>query len=205
MLYFPNKFLFSLALLFSFRFSFFHIRFLRWPWGDLLCVSISDLVWSSGSTKGWIPCFFLFGFHGIFSFVPLFRILLHSMPGLLQLPQIRQRVIFPYVIFRRGPSPFVAPLPSPSMVAAHLSQASLNQLRFRSPEYFRAGDIHSHLSVWERLLNGHGSSQVDLMEIIKEGVRIDRLFKPFKGNFKGSSYDSLFPPPMRLDSAKVSE
>ena len=43
------------------------------------------------------------------------------------------------------------------------------------------------------------------MEIVKEGVRIDRLFKPFKGNFKGSSYDSLFPPPMRLDNAKVCE
>ena len=43
------------------------------------------------------------------------------------------------------------------------------------------------------------------MEIIKEDVRIDRLFKPFKGNCKGSSYDSLFPPPMRLDNAKVCE
>ena len=41
------------------------------------------------------------------------------------------------------------------------------------------------------------------MEIIKKGVRIDQLFKPFKRNFKGSSYDSLFPPPMRLDNAKV--
>ena len=43
------------------------------------------------------------------------------------------------------------------------------------------------------------------MEIIKEGIRIDRLFKSFKGNFQGSSYDSLFPLPMRLDNAKVCE
>ena len=43
------------------------------------------------------------------------------------------------------------------------------------------------------------------MEIIKEGVRIDRLFKHFKGNFKGSSYDSQLPPPKRLDNAKVCE
>ena len=41
------------------------------------------------------------------------------------------------------------------------------------------------------------------MEIIKGGVRIDWL--PFKGNFKGSSYHSLFPPPMRLFNAKVCE
>ena len=43
------------------------------------------------------------------------------------------------------------------------------------------------------------------MEIIKEGVRIDRPLKPFKGNFKGSLYDSLFPPPMRLDNFRDSE
>ena len=43
------------------------------------------------------------------------------------------------------------------------------------------------------------------MEIIKEGVRIDRLFKHFKGNFKGSSCDSPLPPPMRIDNAKVCE
>ena len=54
-------------------------------------------------------------------------------------------------------------------------------------------------------MSGHGSSQVDLMEIIKDGIRVDRLFKSFKGNFKGSSYDSLFPLPMRLDNAKVCE
>ena len=54
-------------------------------------------------------------------------------------------------------------------------------------------------------MSGRGSSQVDLMEIIKEGVRIDWLFKPFRGNFKGSSYNLLFPPPMRLDNAKVCE
>ena len=57
--------------------------------------------------------------------------------------------------------------------------------------------------IWERLLSGRGSSQVDPMKIIKGGVRIDWL--PFKGNFKGSSYHSLFPPPMRLFNAKVCE
>ena len=49
-------------------------------------------------------------FHGIFSFVSFFRILLHSMPGLLQLPQICQRIIFLYVILRRV-LPFRCPPP----------------------------------------------------------------------------------------------
>ena len=83
-----------------------------------------------------------------------------------------------------GALPFVGPLSSPSMVAACPSQASLNQLRFLSPEYFRAGEIHNHLSVWEHLLSGRGSFQVDLMEIIKEGVRIDRLSSPSKETLK---------------------
>lgn len=87
------------------------------------------------------------------------------MPELLQLPRIRQRVIFPYLVLRRGPPLSLAPLPSPSMVAACPSQAPLNQLRFLSPECFRAGEIHNHFSVWERLLSGRGSSQVDLTEI----------------------------------------
>ena len=43
------------------------------------------------------------------------------------------------------------------------------------------------------------------MEIIQEGVGIDRFSKAFKGNLKGSSYDSLLTPPMRPDNAKVCE
>ena len=88
----------------------------------------------------------------------------------------------------QGPTPFVGPLPSPSMVTVNPNQALLNRLRYLSPEYFRAGEIQNHVSVWEHLLSEHGSSQLDLTEIIREGVRIYRLFKPFKGNFKDSSH-----------------
>ncbi|KAL9954401.1 hypothetical protein ACROYT_G041934 [Oculina patagonica] len=91
------------------------------------------------------------------------------------------------------------------MVAAGPSQASSSQLRFRNSQFFRAGEIHNHLPVWEQLLSGYSSSQVDFMEIIQEGVKIDRFFKPFKENFKGSSYDTPLPPTMRLDNAKVCE
>ena len=50
--------------------------------------------------------------------------------------------VIPLCDVTQGPSPFVGPLPSPSMVAACPSQASLSQLRFLNPEYFRAGEIH---------------------------------------------------------------
>lgn len=91
------------------------------------------------------------------------------------------------------------------MVAACPSLATLEQLRFFHPQHFRAGAIHNHVPVWEHLLSGHSSTQVDFMEIIKEGVKIHRLFKPFKGNFKGSSYNSQLPPPMQIKNAKICE
>lgn len=106
---------------------------------------------------------------------------------------------------KQGTFPFAGPLPSPSMVASRPSLASLGQLRFCNPLFCRAGEIHNHLSVWEHLLAGRSSSPVDLMEIIRDGVKIERFFKPFKGDFKGSSFNSPRPTPIQLDNAKACE
>ena len=35
-------------------------------------------------------------------------------------------------------------------------------------------------------------------DIVREGVKVDCFFKPFKGNFKGRSYDAPRPPSIRL-------
>ena len=91
------------------------------------------------------------------------------------------------------------------MVAACPSLSMLEQLRFFQPQHFRAIAINNHVPVWEHLLSGRSSTQVDFMEIIKEGVKIHRFFKPFKGNFKGSSYNSQLPPPMHIKNAKICE
>ena len=34
------------------------------------------------------------------------------------------------------------------------------------------------------------------MEIIREGVRVEHFFRPFRGSFKGKAYDSDIPTPV---------
>ena len=91
------------------------------------------------------------------------------------------------------------------MVVASTDLANIEQLRFFNPTFFRAGEIHNHFPVWERLLSGHSSSQANFIDIVPEGVKVDCFFKPFKGNFKGRSYDAPRPPSIRLGNSKICE
>ena len=76
------------------------------------------------------------------------------------------------------------------------SLADLAQLRFRHPDYFQAGSLHNHADFWEDLIFSTGCTcpQVNLLQTIREGVRVDSFFRHFKGNFKGKRYDSAVPP-----------
>ena len=59
--------------------------------------------------------------------------------------------------------------------------------------------------MWERLLSGHSSSQTNFFDIVREGVKVDCFFKPFKGNFKGCSCDAPRPPSIWLSNSKICE
>ena len=76
------------------------------------------------------------------------------------------------------------------------SLAGLAQLRFRHPDYFQAGSLHNHVDFWEDLSfsTGYTCAQVNLLQTIREGVRVDSFFRHFKGNFKGKRHDSAVPP-----------
>ena len=91
------------------------------------------------------------------------------------------------------------------MVIASTDLANIEQVRFFNPTFFRAGEIRNHLPVWERLLSGHSSSQANFFDIVREGVKVDCFFKPFKGNFNGSSYDAPRPPSIGLSNSKICE
>ena len=78
---------------------------------------------------------------------------------------------------KQGTSPFVTFISSPSMVVASTDLADIEQLRFFNPTFFRAGEIHNHLPVWERLLSGHSSSQANFFDIVREGVKVDCFFQ----------------------------
>ncbi len=84
----------------------------------------------------------------------------------------------------QGAPPFVGPLPPPELVASRPGLGNLAHLRFFDPAHFRAKNIHNKPSIWQDLLEKSPCSEVDLLEVIKDGVRVDRFFKPFRGNFR---------------------
>ena len=96
----------------------------------------------------------------------------------------------------QGAPPFVGPLPPPDLVASRPGLADLALLRFYDPSHFRAGNIHGKSYVWQNLISNSSCGEVDLLEIIREGVRVEHFFRPFRGNFKGKAYDSDIPPPL---------
>ena len=95
-----------------------------------------------------------------------------------------------------NPLSFVGPTVPAALISKHPSLANLAQLRLRHLDYFQAGSLHNHVDFWEDLisLTGYTCPQVDLLQIIREGVRSDNFFRHFKGNFKGRPYDSAVPP-----------
>ena len=94
------------------------------------------------------------------------------------------------------PLSFIGPTVPAVLVSKDPSLADLAQLSFRHPDYFQAGSLHNHVDFWEDLISStaYACPQVDLPQIIREGVRVDGFFRHFKGNFKGKSHDSAAPP-----------
>ena len=84
----------------------------------------------------------------------------------------------------QGTQPFVGPLASPEMVSSRPELGVLTNLRFPDPGHFKAGMIHESFPVWQRLLADY-SCAVDLLEILRDGVRVEHFFTPFRGDFKG--------------------
>ena len=91
---------------------------------------------------------------------------------------MQPRVPVPICPLSQGTQPFIGPLASPEMVSLRPDLGVLNQLRFRDPDHFRAGMIHDSLPVWENLLANFNCSTVDLLEILQDGVRIERFLTP---------------------------
>ena len=116
---------------------------------------------------------------------------------------MQPRVPVPVCSLSQGTQPFVAPLASPDMISSRPELGVLNQLRFRDPDHFRGGMIHDSLPVWESLLADFDCSVVDFLEIIQDGVRIERFFTPLKGDFKGQFYHSRTPPATRINNSGI--
>ena len=73
--------------------------------------------------------------------------------------------------------------------------ADVSMLAFRDPESFVAGNLHCHYGFWEFIAR---SAPCDLantvLSWIRDFVNIFDFFQPFKGQFKGESFNSDIPP-----------
>ena len=116
---------------------------------------------------------------------------------------MQPRVPVPVCSLSQGTQPFVSPIASPERFFSRPDLGVLNQLRFREPDHFRAGMIHDSLPLWESLLADFDCSVVDFLEIIQDGVRIERFFTPFKGDFNGQFYHAWTPPATRINNSAI--
>ena len=88
-----------------------------------------------------------------------------------------------FALWHRELFPSLAPWPLRRWFP-HLELGVLTNLRFRDPGHCKDGMIHESLPVWQRLLADY-SCAVDLLEILRDGVRVEHFFTPFTWDFKG--------------------
>ncbi|KAK3738628.1 hypothetical protein QZH41_009488 [Actinostola sp. cb2023] len=88
------------------------------------------------------------------------------------------------------------------MVSRGKSWASPALLKFRDPESFVAGNIHSYRSTWECIANLPGNTNPHVLGWISEGIDIQEFVNHFSGNFQGRRYDSDFPPRASFPNSK---
>ena len=168
--------------------------------GGLLSAFILVLDQSWGQRRiGGFPCVFRVSY--FFLFVPRVFFFFFRTSRLPCRNFLRARSLtFVWCDINGEPLSFVGPTVSAELVSKDPSLADLAQLRFRHPDYFQAGSLHDHVDFWEHLISsaGYVCPQVNLLQIIREGVRVHDFFRHFKGNFKGGHYNSAVPPIFRF-------
>jgi hypothetical protein len=93
-------------------------------------------------------------------------------------------------------------MPSSHVIEAEMvasgSQFCIDDIVFRDPKGFRAGSLHNCLLEWDRL-----SPPEEVRGWLEKGVCVEKMFRHFKGNFQGQSYDSDVPETNYFPNAKI--
>lgn len=136
-----------------------------WMWAPIILsdfcysrncrVSISDLVQSLGSTKGWVSFSSFLGCLFQLLFLSLsFCLCICILSLLRQKTQTAQWYFsvgdIPLCCISQGTPPFVSPSPPQELVVSRRGLG--NHLCFFCPGHFRAGNIHNKLSFWHEKL-----------------------------------------------------
>ena len=81
-------------------------------------------------------------------------------------------------------------------------KASAEDLVFRNPSSFIAGELHKHVPTWTQILEGFHKKE-EILKYLSNGVSIfDFFLQRFKGQYQGKSYESDIPPSIWLPNSK---
>lgn len=81
------------------------------------------------------------------------------------------------------------PLPLPSMVSRGVVHAAPQDVIFRDPSFFVAGELSNHRPSWEFILS-QNPKRDEILSSVVHGVKTSAFFVPFRGDFQGKYYDS---------------
>lgn len=75
------------------------------------------------------------------------------------------------------------------------SYENLTHLSVRNPDQFVSGEIHNHKKEWLRITEDNADNMsCSIQNWINIGIDVKSFLRPFKGNFKGKSYNNQLPP-----------
>ena len=94
------------------------------------------------------------------------------------------------------------PLSLISEVKLGTLKASADDVAFRDPSFFVAGEIHHHFEFWEKILQDFHKRD-EVLRYILQDVSVHDFFKHFKGQFNRKEYDSPLPPKMFFENNKI--
>ena len=94
------------------------------------------------------------------------------------------------------------PLSLISEVKLGTLKASTDDVVFRDPSFFVAGESTTILSFGKKILQDFHKRD-EVLRYILQGVSVHDFFKHFKGQFKGKEYDSLLPPKIFFKNNKI--
>ena len=87
------------------------------------------------------------------------------------------------------------------MVSKRIALATPQDVIFRDPSSFVAGELSRHQSYWKFILSEHRKKD-EILSYIIHGVNISDFFVPFKGDFQGKFHNSATPPAACFPNSK---
>ena len=97
-----------------------------------------------------------------------------------------------WVILGKGSPQLLAHHARAEQVVRGKEHYDINTLPLRNPDTFVSCGLHNHVNEWRKILSSDERDEV--ISYIRDGIDITSLFRPFKGNFKGKSYNRDGPP-----------